>query len=61
MNPLENDLKLNKICMDIKKAAAKFAEYQRDGKTEELWEAFEVCQYKALAGYLRLALLREKK
>jgi hypothetical protein len=61
MNPLRNDAKLNKICMDIRKAAAKFPELQREGKRTELWEALETCQYKALAGFMRLAVLRMKK
>ena len=61
MNPLRNDAKLNKICLDMRKATAKFSELQREGKTEELWEAFETCQYRSLAGFMRLAYLRMKK
>jgi hypothetical protein len=61
VNPLRNDAKLNKICMDMRKAVSKFSEYQREGKTKELWEAFETCQYRSLAGFMRIAVLRMKK
>lgn len=61
MNPLKNDLRLNEICLRIRTIAGKLDEWQRDGKSKDLWTAFEVIQSEAMNGCFRLNDIRFEK